>query len=511
MEAKEIIQVDEFTFEADIIEDGYQEDSIENAKEVLRRLEQSKSTLIKGDFQDDIWTFIINEMEFRVSITFANIKNKQIKNSIKCWAANLLINRNPRTVYGHVDRLIRFMKETDMFNLSKVEELDEVIMKFSLYERSKAVTTPINYLEYINQNLVEITYGEEYLNTLETLRNKYPHKKTVRDLPPYKDILRFAFILEKFMDKCSGKERLKYMPLLLWWKITAVIPLRSSEFCSIKRECIFPKDGGYYISLPRRKQPATINTFAVDADLPISREIYELISEYIQMTSFFGETKTLISRAAYEATNRRKVIARTTVSNRFNSKAFLILLREFYNEIISKQLNLIVVEKSDLQNTPVIKDSSELGTLSNQIVMIKPNDTRHLAMCSMMLQGFDQLTIARIAGHKHIKSQYSYQTHLEYFAESKAYELTLLNLSSNLAETTSYYSTLAVQDEINKSLKNINNAEYLEEVEIGYCTDKQMRCESSECILCSKNWIPREMIEERFQEIIEKNIQSKKG
>ncbi|XLP24178.1 hypothetical protein ACFMB7_09780 [Bacillus toyonensis] len=167
MEAKEIIQVDESTFEADIIEDGYQEDSIENAKEVLRKLEQSKSALIKGDFQDDIWTFIINEMEFRVSITFTKIKNKQIKNSVKCWAANLLINRNPRTVYGHVDRLIRFMKETDMFNLSKVEELDEVIMKFSLYERSKAVTTPINYLEYINQNLVEIMYGEEYLNTLE--------------------------------------------------------------------------------------------------------------------------------------------------------------------------------------------------------------------------------------------------------------------------------------------------------------------------------------------------------
>ncbi|CKG03141.1 Uncharacterised protein [Streptococcus pneumoniae] len=144
------------------------------------------------------------------------------------------------------------------------------------------------------------------------------------------------------------------------------------------------------------------------------------------------------------------------------------------------------------------------------MVMIKPNDTRHLAMCSMMLQGFDQLTIARIAGHKHIKSQYSYQTHLEYFAESKAYELTLLNLSSNLTETTSYYSTLAVQDEINKSLKNINNAEYLEEVEIGYCTDKQMRCESSECILCSKNWIPREMIEERFKEIIEKKYSIKK-
>ena len=512
MKANKITQIEECEVlpEVTISEDGYQEDSIENAIEVLRVLEYKPMALIKGDFQDDIWTFIINEAEFRLNINFEKIENKSIKNSIKCWATNLLLDRRPSTVSQHVERLTRVIKETNIFNLSKVDELDEIIMSFPVYERGKMIATSRSYLEYINRSVLEIKHTEEYLNMIDAIRNKYTETRNVRDLPPYKDILRFAFILEEYMEKCSGKDRLKYMPLLLWWKITAIIPLRINEFCSIKRNCIVPQEEEPLLCLPRQKQRGTIDTLAIDDKVPISHQIDDLISEYIELSKWYGETKTLISRAAYEATNKRKTPPRSAVSNRFNSKAFIVLLKDFYNEIISGRLKLTVVEKRELENTAIIKDSNESNQISNQIVMIQPNDTRHIAMCSMMLQGFDQLTIARMAGHKHIKSQYSYQTHLEYFAESKAYELTLLNLSSNLAGTKSYYSTLAVQDEVNKSLKSMNNAEYLEEVEFGYCTDRQMRCESTECILCSKNWIPKEIIEKNFNEIMERKYSIQK-
>ena len=57
--------------------------------------------------------------------------------------------------------------------------------------------------------------------------------------------------------------------------------------------------------------------------------------------------------------------------------------------------------------------------------MLQPGDTRHLAFCSMMLQGFNPLTIAQMGGHKTLYAQNHYMNHLSEFCD--AYTLMLTN------------------------------------------------------------------------------------
>lgn len=57
------------------------------------------------------------------------------------------------------------------------------------------------------------------------------------------------------------------------------------------------------------------------------------------------------------------------------------------------------------------------------IERIRSGDTRHFAIINMCLQGFNMLSIARMAGQEDLKSQHSYFSHAEHFSQSYVYRL----------------------------------------------------------------------------------------
>nr|MCX3330220.1 hypothetical protein [Bacillus pacificus] len=159
----------------------------------------------------------------------------------------------------------------------------------------------ITFLDYIYGSQVTKSKIELFSNQLRSIVSKFFFSNT-RDLPPYKDIIRFSFILTSFSNVWDEKLELKFFPVLLWWKLTSVIPMRPSEFCSIKRNCLSIQRNDFFITLPRQKQKATSKTFEVPNTLPISKELYNLIKRYIHISDSYGETTTLISAAVYRST-----------------------------------------------------------------------------------------------------------------------------------------------------------------------------------------------------------------
>ena len=55
---------------------------------------------------------------------------------------------------------------------------------------------------------------------------------------------------------------------------------------------------------------------------------------------------------------------------------------------------------------------------------ISPGDTRHFAIINMFLQGFNVLSIARLAGQTTIQHASNYYSHAKLFAQSYVYRLT---------------------------------------------------------------------------------------
>ncbi|ASJ54546.1 hypothetical protein BP422_13845 [Brevibacillus formosus] len=115
---------------------------------------------------------------------------------------------------------------------------------------------------------------------------------------------------------------------------------------------------------------------------------------------------------------------------------------------------------------------------------VLPGDTRHLAFCNMMLQGWNMLSIARMGGHTSIRTQMHYHAHLDYFAESwvynlsQRYRLDRINRAATIP-TFSVRKVLAKQE-----LFQPADFEQRYEVDHGFCTYNPSLCETGDCRFC---------------------------
>jgi len=96
----------------------------------------------------------------------------------------------------------------------------------------------------------------------------------------------------------------------------------------------------------------------------------------------------------------------------FWTHQFRSLLNTFYDEVIK-----------GVYGYKIIDPGLSAQNLELSIQRIRPGDTRHFAFCSMMLQGFNPLTIMRIGGHSKIYTQRGYYNHLDTFVDDNVINL----------------------------------------------------------------------------------------
>jgi len=493
------------------------EHSILMATEVIEDLRKN-GVFLKGDFYNDTWILENNKIiHQRVKFIFDDILDSDIKIKVKCWISNFLLHIRPFSACKYLRYLRKFLNITKNLTKRDIDAIDSSLNDLPATTQAVTLLCGINFLDYLSSSRSFASNIELFLINLRTLSNKFNYYGAPRDLPPYRDVVRFGFILSSFSKGWDPINEIKYLPILIWWKLTSVIPLRISELCSIKRDCLSVKGNNYFLKLPRQKQKASKKSLEVTDMIPISEEIYSLLKRYIFLSDSYGETNTLLSPAVYRNVTYfpHQVKVKSSNPKYYLHFMFSKLLNMFYSEVIVELYGLEPIKKYkyNIQQTNIrkMRNEEEFNEFisEKQIVQIQPNDTRHFAICNMMIQGFDPLTIARMAGHKHLESQYHYQKHIEYFVDSKAYEAILVN-RLNSYDSESFPSTLTLKSLTTKSLAPKEMFEFLDEVDFGYCTDELKRCESRICILCSKNWIPREEIENNLREIIDMKQELKK-
>ncbi|APB70038.2 hypothetical protein PPYC1_06555 [Paenibacillus polymyxa] len=420
--------------------------------------------MASGDFEDFTWKFYKDESMTKCRLDFSEIMHyTRVTTMLKCWTSERLLEIEATTLshsYGHLPKIVII---THAFAEERVNDLI-YFLENDLTENMRNITTRtlINFLDFS-----ALEHKELYLNHLNDIYRKSTVNKNTRGLPVFQDVLIFGSILERFMNEWNEHEQLLYYPIMLWWKITNVIPLRPMEFCAINRNCLSQESESFYITVPRKKQKATMKLVEIVDKLEITHEIYSMVQDYINLTNSFGESETLISYAAYSES-----INDIQKNLNFNTRRFHYgnldrLLLSFYKRIVREKYGY-----EDLEQ-------------------VRPGDTRHFAFCSMMLQGFNALTIARIGGHRSIESQYHYQQHMQYFADSKVYYLSRLFRYEKI-KGLNVISNIELEHVRLNFLKDRTRFDHLKEMDIGYCTDPNMNCESDLCQFCTKWWISRE-------------------
>ncbi|MBP1970506.1 integrase [Virgibacillus natechei] len=463
--------------------------SVEQAKNILEDMNNGNydyryaAKSIK--YENDDWSFFYNLQQSNINLKFDDIEsffqfnNRHISDSIvdviKCWCCDIFVEQSPRTADAFLSKLKQIIISTKGFSPNLLEEfvnnMDDRTIKVNGDIQAISEFTLSNFLISLENfyHFYPISEIEKYYSSVQSI--KQPEKnKNVRKIPSSKDVYTFSYYLDEWYNEAkndSNKENelILYYPVFLWWKITSIIPMRPSEFTNIKRDCIDKRDGKYYLSIPRLKQK-NINNIQIIDEISVSEEIFEYIKHYIQITESSGDTKTLISYKSLKKVNFRGYYLKID-KMKTNSSALKSLLEKFYKDVLFKKYNLIINFNAEV---PSKEDNYDIYRI------LRLNDTRHISIISMMLQGYDRIEIARLSGHTSLYSQYTYYNHVQFWVDSE-----VKRLADNFFLTSMYGETndLGGTEQLNELYLDTwatGDCNSENKLKLGYCTDPEVSC-----------------------------------
>lgn len=443
-------------------------------------------------FESDKWILFDNITQGYYVIDFTPledmIKRKVFTlnylNILKCWIVSRLQEEYSiilvKKSYAFVKNVIEL---SNNFNPDTVNKSNgnEFLNKIESTKEISALTGLKDYLCFLDELDMASDFMLDCLNHIENINIEYEKKS--RRIPYSKDIIAFKYYLDKFYNgEYPTVLKNFYMPILLWWKITSVIPMRPSEFSfKLKRDCVFIEGENYYLKIDRVKIKNKSNNggkIPLLNKVQITKSIYDLIVSYIDITSFDTDSTTLISYNALKYFEKEsskldldiKVLwngIKKSDTTSFNRMVLQRLLDSFYEVVIKG----------------IYKDN-------NITAQLKIGDTRHLAFSSLVMQGLNPIEIAMLGGHRHLHSQDSYAGHVEYYIDSEILDFVS---NRNIEKSISDKNLLKLIYSKSTVCPRFVADCYPTEEGIGYCTldinsDNSLCDEVEICMFCSKWW-----------------------
>lgn len=306
--------------------------------------------------------------------------------------------------------LKKAIKITEGFKSDRIGYLEEYLInsdsKVRSYRCAYAVSQFLSFLDYY-----------KYKNYIELCNVIEKPPRYTRKLVAFSDLIFFGEIINSFENNATVRELNSFFPVLLWWRLTNIIPMRPSEFIEIRTDCLKIDNERYFIKIPRKKlEIKDYGSLEIEDTLPISSYIYNLIFKTLEIKKELKDnSKYLFSKKFINAFGK---INHRELEHWTSELQLKVIISKFYDEVVIQRY------KAD-----------------SNIQRIRPGDTRHYAFVNMRLQGFNPLTIARVGGHTRLTTQQHYFKHLNEYADSYVYVLTKLkflksfNISSTIVES----------------------------------------------------------------------------
>jgi hypothetical protein len=260
----------------------------------------------------------------------------------------------------------------------------------------------VDFLQIMPGGNEERDYVIESLEErIESSKSKQ-HKNKQRQLADFKAYLGFHDTLEEFWRIADKKQKLFYFPLYFWWNLTAILPLRPTEFLLIPRDCLHTNNGEYILTVRRTKLKGGIERIgyriAEDYNLKeytISNALAIELCAYLEATA--GMQGTALDTLFLQKLHFSYMNKSPMQSSRYYTYACMnTCLRYFYHEIINAG--------------------------GKEISRIKLGDTRHIAMTNLIISGGSPVICRELAGHYNIKVSAHYYTNISNLVECVTYE-----------------------------------------------------------------------------------------
>ncbi|PGD94987.1 hypothetical protein [Bacillus wiedmannii] len=479
--------------------------SIEQAKGTLAELQHIHKDN-ECAFESDFWKVISPLTETFVNMRFDEIRDIAICRKdldeelfvkiVKSWVAYRMEETEPASAAAPLYYLKLILTWTNCFNSNEtnIEELKYQLYNLEEYKRRVVCVIGLNFLDFCMDLDDQIIYSKLLTEIKEEISVKALRR--VRELPTPKEILVFSNVLEDFFANISipSVEYFRFFSVYLWWNITSVIPIRPSEFATIRRDgFIYDRENKeFYIKLPRSSKGYSVrkssnkNKIQIVDTIRISPEIGKKIQQYIELTEPFGYTRTLLSYPAWFKAGSRAEGNPKIFKDWYSRNVLRTHLQLFHNEILAEMYGVSI--RPSGQNT-----DSKLKVLpSNKYDLdrvLRPGDTRHIAFINMMRQGFHPIEIARLGGHTEINSQYHYHQHADRFVDTEI--LKLMSKFSSHHQNTLNKKMISGKVSITETefkkkfvFKPLSSLQVKRKLNDGYCLEPNQRCPVDECLMC---------------------------
>lgn len=430
-------------------------------KEMFQQLLEGKH--IYGSFDHIHWELPCNISNHLIIIKFDIEVYKEFNLALKAYSiVRLLSGRTPITVYNEVALIKKAILECH--GLSDIQKLEAFLEKQNQLHSYQAYQIAIDLKRFVS--FYNISNSNKII---DVCNNQQMYVKTNRNLPHFEDVMIFDDIVNDYFQYHPVKETLEFLPIMIWWLLTNIIPMRPSEFLSLKKDCLefnANKNAPYHIKIPRIKNNTNLSHIDNPQDIvEIDEKAYNFIENAIQQLNIIDSTSEYLFPIELLFAFRK--VKMNKKNERINRRDFDLLKKDFYEKVVEG-----IYGKYDLER-------------------IKSADTRHFAIINMALQGFNMLSIARMAGHGEIRSQYSYYSHAEHFSQSYVYRMAQKRLESQTSNKINN-GIIGWKRYVYDKGKTVNVGDadlndIVGRVKFGYCMEKQSVFPSTcieSCKLC---------------------------
>lgn len=343
---------------------------------------QKQGVIIQGEFESNVWRLYD---QTKTALVHFDVNELLYKRNMSLW-----IGCNYRTYCTCIKSYILLcMGNYSLAMLSQIANYLRLLpdkMPESIANSNEALHV-LQFLEILpGESLVKDTILEELRENM----TEYTLSSKQRKLPSFRSYFQFHDVLMKFWQTESITQKKKYFPVYLWWQITAILPLRATEFLLIPRKCITKTKQGNLLTIRRTlmKKKRKEITYRIDSDYEerqysVPDSIADDILWYLKQTegAILSELDTLIVPAGLNKLGF------------FSYSQMAKLLRDFC---------ACYLQSADY---PI-----HLG------------DTRHLAMINLILSGGSPVICKELAGHESIDISSHYYSNMSSLVEDVVYE-----------------------------------------------------------------------------------------
>ena len=374
-----------------IIIQSLSDDVVRHARRIFAEY-KLRGVMINGSFDDDVWEISDEKstsklMNFSLQdYAIAKWLDSSEEEYRLCVKAYIAFNLGELAAYTLQD-ITR-----QLFRLSYTDADSAV-------ERDKYQGQIAAFLRLLPGGSVERDWVIEQLTECESNAWQNSGKAAQRVLSDFKSYLNFDDALTDFwLSAADADEKLFYFPLYFWWNLTAILPLRVTEFLLTPRDCLEENGGKYVITVRRSKLKGGGKKIAYRVREDYAEYKYEItdgmgreLRNYIDTTANMGATQLDTLFLSEPHCGYLNDEGRYRKRRYYTYQDLCVCMQTFYERVI-------------------VPSGAEIGT-------IRLGDTRHLAMVNLIISGGSPIVCRELAAHADIHISSHYYTNLSNLVE----------------------------------------------------------------------------------------------